>query len=95
MCFKEKFAGSSITPSSSSGDKGSSLAYLMTHAMQIRMFWIGTTELDYLLTDEPMGIDRFAFYAGAIGKGSMAPDWSIPEGDLSTAYAYGARIPGR
>jgi NAD(P)H dehydrogenase (quinone) len=92
MRFKDKLAGGFTTSSRSSGDKSSSLAYLITYAMQMRMLWIGTAEPDDLLTGKQAGIDRFGFYGGAVGQGSMAPDWAMPQGDLATAHAYGLRI---
>jgi NAD(P)H dehydrogenase (quinone) len=92
MAYKDKIAGGFTTSSRASGDKASTLNYLTTYAMQMRMIWVGAAEPDDMLSGNSDGIDQFGFYSGVVGQGSMAPDWKLSAGDLESATRYGHRI---
>ncbi|MCX8008728.1 MAG: flavodoxin family protein [Patescibacteria group bacterium] len=91
MAWKDKIAGGFTTSSHPSGDKLSTLLYLVTFAMQMRMIWVGTAEQDELVGGKK-GIDRFGYSIGIGAQGTIDPNNKLHEGDLETAELYGVRL---
>lgn len=89
--WKDKVAGGFTISASLSGDKFSTLQYLVTLAMQQKMIWVGQGEAnEYKLTD---GLNRMGSYSGVMAQaGPTDAAADIPQGDLDTAQAYGKRI---
>lgn len=89
--WKNKVAGGFTISASYSGDKLSTLQYLVTLAMQHGMVWVGQTESnEYKITD---GINRVGSYTGLMAQcGPQDPATAIPQGDIDTAKAYGERV---
>lgn len=91
MAWKDKIAGGFTTSSHPSGDKLSTLLYLVVFAMQMRMIWVGPAEQDELVGGKS-GIDRFGYSLGVAGQGMVDPTHVLHEGDLETARLYGERL---
>jgi NAD(P)H dehydrogenase (quinone) len=89
--WHNKVAGGFTCSASMSGDKLSTLQYFVTLAMQLGMVWIGQTEVnEHKLVD---GKNRIGSYTGVMAQcGPQDPADKIPQGDLDTAFAYGARV---
>jgi NAD(P)H dehydrogenase (quinone) len=89
--WKDKLAGGFTCSGSLSGDKSSTLQYLVTLSMQLGMIWIGQQEAnEYKITD---GKNRMGSYTGVMAQSGpqSSPD-DLPQGDLDTAFAYGQRM---
>ena len=95
LAWKNKLAGAFTNSASMNGDKGSTLAYLMTFAMQHGMLYAGTAAMPA----NSKAADRNDLnYLGAFsGAMSQSPSDSSPDegplpGDLETARGYGKRL---
>jgi multimeric flavodoxin WrbA len=85
--WKDKVAGGFTISASPSGDKLSTIQYFITLAMQQGMVWVGQPELN------DGTINRIGSYSGVMAQvGPTSPAEDIPQGDLDTAKAYGARV---
>jgi NAD(P)H dehydrogenase (quinone) len=89
--WKDKLAGGFTCSASLSGDKLSTLQYLVTLSMQLGMIWVGQQEAnEHKITD---GKNRIGSYTGVMAQaGPQDSADKIPQGDLDTAFAYGQRI---
>ena len=85
--WQGKLAGGFTISGSLSGDKLSTLQYLMTLAMQHGMVWVGQPGLG------DGTINRLGSNSGVMAQvGAASPASAIPQGDLDTAHALGQRI---
>jgi multimeric flavodoxin WrbA len=85
--WKDKVAGGFTISASPSGDKLSTLQYFITLAMQQGMVWVGQPDMN------DGTINRIGSYSGVMAQvGPTSPAEDIPQGDLDTAKAYGARV---
>ena len=92
--WKDKLAAGFTNSASINGDKGSTIAYLVTLAMQHGMLWVGTGMLpSNAKTAERNDVNWLAGSAGALAQSPS--DASVEEmlpGDLDTAQLFGARV---
>ena len=85
--WNDKIAGGFTCSASPSGDKLSTLQYFITLAMQHGMVWVGQPEKN------DGTVNRIGSNSGVMAQvGPTSPAADIPQGDLDTAKAYGARI---
>lgn len=85
--WKDKVAGGFTISASPSGDKLSTLQYFITLAMQNGMVWVGQPAMN------DGTINRLGSNSGLMAQvGQASPAEDIPQGDLDTAKAYGARV---
>jgi NAD(P)H dehydrogenase (quinone) len=85
--WKDKVAGGFTCSASPSGDKLSTIQYFITLSMQQGMIWVGQP------TNNDGNINRLGSYSGVMAQcGPQDPPTAIPQGDLDTAKAYGARV---
>jgi NAD(P)H dehydrogenase (quinone) len=89
--WKDKLAAGFTCSASLSGDKLSTLQYMVTLAMQLGMVWVGQQEAnEYKTTD---GKNRMGSSIGVMAQaGPQDSADKIPQGDLDTAVAYGQRV---
>lgn len=90
--WKDKLAGGFTCSGNPSGDKISTLQYMVTLAGQLRMLWIGTGENPSQVTGDSRNVDQWGFYLGVGAVGNMQDPETPNEGDLVTAELYGQRI---
>ena len=83
--WKNKLAGGFTHSGSPSGDKQGTLLYLVTHAAQHGMIWVGQGDLP----DKENGINPLGSFLGAMGSGH---DETVSEADLKTIRRYGQRM---
>jgi NAD(P)H dehydrogenase (quinone) len=86
--WKDKVAGGFTISASFSGDKLSTLQYMVTLAMQHGMIWVGQPDQsDYV------AVNRLGSYTGVMARvGPTSPAEDIEQGDLDTAQKFGARL---
>jgi len=85
--WKDKVAGGFTVSGSPSGDKLSTIQYFITLAMQQGMIWVGQPAMNNGT------INRIGSNSGVMAQvGPTSPAEDIPQGDLDTAMAYGARV---
>jgi NAD(P)H dehydrogenase (quinone) len=95
--WKNKIAAGFTNSGSASGDKLSTLVYLMILSMQHGMIWVGQTEGGPQLkgTDMPKATDinRIGSFSGLMTQSNNdTPDVTPPSGDIETAKLFGKRI---
>jgi len=91
--WKDKIAGGFTCSLSMSGDKYSTLMYMVTLAMQHSMVWVGTGMLPAAVAGAPDQVNRIGSSIGLMAQADNVPaEISPPEGDLATARAYSERI---
>jgi NAD(P)H dehydrogenase (quinone) len=91
--WNDKIAGGFTCSMSMSGDKFSTLSYLVTLAMQHGMIWVGNAGLPAEEPGDPDAINRLGAYIGVMAQADNAPpEDTPPPGDIDTATAYGERI---
>lgn len=90
--WKDKLAGGFTSSGYPSGDKISTLHYMVTLAAQLRMIWVGPGENPSNITGDSRQIDRWGFYLGVGVVGNMQDPNTLDEGDLLTAELYGRRL---
>ncbi len=91
--WKDKLAGGFTCSLNLTGDKDSTLAWLVTFAMQHGMVWAGLGILPASDPWDPAALNRLGAYTGLLAQAdNLPPDQSPPAGDLDTALAYGRRI---
>lgn len=95
QAWKDKPAAGFTNSASVNGDKGSTIAYLVTFAMQHSMLWVGTG----LMPANSKAAERnhINYLAGFTGLLAQSPSDASPEegplpGDLETAKIFGARF---
>jgi len=95
QAWKDKLAAGFTNSASMNGDKGSTIAYLMTFAMQHSMLWVGTG----LMPSNSKAAERnhVNYLAGFSGLLAQSPSDSSPDegplpGDLETAKVFGVRF---
>ena len=85
--WKDKVAGGFTISASPSGDKLSTLQYFITLSMQQGMIWVGQPSMN------DGTVNRLGSNSGVMAQvGPTSPAAEIPQGDLDTARAYGARV---
>ena len=85
--WKDKVAGGFTISASPSGDKLSTLHYFITLSMQQGMIWVGQPSMN------DGTVNRLGSNSGVMAQvGPTSPAADIPQGDLDTARAYGARV---
>ena len=85
--WKDKVAGGFTCSANLSGDKLSTIQYFITLAMQQGMVWVGQPAMN------AGSINRLGSSSGVMAQvGPTSPAQDIPQGDLDTAKAYGARV---
>jgi len=85
--WKDKVAGGFTCSANLSGDKLSTIQYFITLAMQQGMIWVGQPAMN------DGSINRLGSSSGVMAQvGPTSPAQDIPQGDLDTAKAYGARV---
>jgi NAD(P)H dehydrogenase (quinone) len=89
--WKDKLAGGFTASGFPSGDKVVTLHYLATLAAQLRMIWVGPSDMSSRLTGDGRNIDQWGYYLG-VGVVGGQPGQPTNEGDLATCTAYGARL---
>ena len=91
--WKDKIAGGFTCSGAMSGDKFSTLMYLMTLSQQHGMIWVGLGMMPASIPGDPDELNRLGAYAGVMAQaGNVPPDQEPPVGDVETARVYGARI---
>jgi multimeric flavodoxin WrbA len=95
--WKDKIAAGFTNSASLNGDKGTTLAYLITFAMQHSQVWVGTGVMPS--NKKEHGPDDVNWTAGFGGALAISPSDASPEeaprkGDLETARLLGARVAG-
>ena len=93
--WKDKIAGGFTNSATMNGDKGATIQYMITLAMQHGMIWIGTG----MLPSNKKAADRndVNFIGGSSGALAQSPSDSSPDegplpGDLETARLFGTRV---
>nr|WP_315465032.1 flavodoxin family protein [uncultured Rhodoferax sp.] len=85
--WKDKVAGGFTISASPSGDKLSTIQYFITLSQQHGMIWVGQPAMN------DGTINRIGSNSGVMAQvGPTSPAEDIPQGDLDTAKAYGARV---
>ena len=85
--WKDKVAGGFTISANLSGDKLSTLQYFITLSMQLGMVWVGQ------VIPNDGTLNRLGSSSGLMTQvGPTSPAADIPQGDLDTAKAYGARV---
>ncbi len=85
--WKNKVAGGFTISASPSGDKLSTIQYFITLSMQQGMIWVGQPSMN------DGTVNRLGSNSGVMAQvGPTSPASDIPQGDLDTAKAYGARV---
>lgn len=85
--WQDKVAAGFTISANLSGDKLSTLQYMMTLAMQHGMLWVGQS------SHCDGGVNRLGSYSGVMAQvGSTQSASEISLGDLETAKAYGLRV---
>jgi len=96
--WKDKVAGGFTNSHSLSGDKQSTLQQFATLAAQHGMIWVSLGELPAQQTGAPhqrdgMAVNRLGSFMGVMTQAeNVAPEESLPEGDIITAEIYGERV---
>jgi multimeric flavodoxin WrbA len=95
LAWKDKIAAGFTNSASMNGDKGSTITYLMTLAMQHGMVWVGLGLLP--ANQKASGRNDVNWLGGSAGALSQAPSDSSPDegplpGDLETARLLGRRV---
>ncbi len=95
LAWKDKLAAGFTNSASINGDKGSTIAYLVTLAMQHGMLWIGTGMLP--ANQKASTRNDPNWLGGSGGALAQSPSDSSPEegplpGDLETARLLGRRV---
>lgn len=93
--WKDKLAGGFTNSASLNGDKGQTLHYFVTFAMQHSMIWVGTGLMPSNTSKAKRDdVNRMGSYVGPMAQSDsdMGPDLAPPPGDLETARLYGRRV---
>jgi NAD(P)H dehydrogenase (quinone) len=93
--WKDKIAGGFTNSASTNGDKGSTISYFVTFAMQHSQIWVGTGLMP--ANKKENGPNDANWTAGSSGALAISPSDASPDeaprkGDLETARLFGKRI---
>lgn len=92
--WKDKLFAGFTNSASMNGDKGSTIQYLMTLAMQHGGLWVGTGMMPS--NKKTSGRDDLNYVAGFSGALATTPSdasaTEMAQGDLDTARAFGQRV---
>lgn len=93
--WKDKIAGGFTNSASVNGDKGATINYFITLALQHSQVWVGTGLMPS--NTKAHGPDDVNWTAGFSGALAISPSDASPEeaprkGDLETARLYGVRV---
>ncbi len=95
QAWKNKIAAGFTNSASLNGDKGETLHYFFTLAMQHSMIFVGSGLMPSNSSKaERNDINRMGSYAGAMAQSDsdVGADVAPPSGDLETAKLFGARV---
>lgn len=95
QAWKDKIAGGFTNSASLNGDKGSTLMYFVTLAMQHSMVWVGTGLLPSNSSKSQRDdLNRMGSSVGVMTQSDsdVSPEQAPPPGDLATCTTYGKRI---
>ena len=89
-----KLAGGFTHSGTASGDKLSTLQYLVTLAAQHGMLWVTQHEIPSTYFGKTDGLNRFGFYIGAAGQTPFIPGTpaTLDAGDALTGETYGRHV---
>jgi len=93
--WKNKVAGGFTNSASLAGDKGLTLHYFITLAMQHSMIWVGMDVLPANTSKSQRNdLNRIGSFIGPMAQSDadVGPDVAPPPGDLETARRYGRRV---
>lgn len=93
--WKNKIAGGFTNSATMNGDKGSTIQYLMTFAMQHSMIWAGTGLMPSNKSNATRNdVNYIGGFSGALAQSpsDLGPDAGPLPGDLETARLYGERL---
>lgn len=93
--WKDKIAGAFTNSATMNGDKGSTISYLITFAMQHSMIYVGTGLMPSNSSKAQRNdVNYVGGFSGALAQSpsDVGPDQGPAPGDLETAKLYGARI---
>lgn len=92
--WNSKIAGGFTTSLGLSGDKQSTLSYLVTVACQHGMIWVGSDSPNSLFTGESMDIatNRLSSSTGVMSQVNFGAEFKPTVGDLKTGEMLGIRI---
>jgi NAD(P)H dehydrogenase (quinone) len=92
--WNSKLAGGFTTSLGLSGDKQSTLSYLVTVACQHGMIWVGSDAPNSLFSGESMeeATNRLSSSTGVMSQVNFGPEFKPSNGDLKTGELLGARI---
>jgi len=94
QAWRNKLAAGFTNSASLNGDKGETLHYLFTLAMQHGMLWAGTGMMPANhAAATRANVNALGAFAGAMASSpsDLPPDQMV-EGDLVTAHAFGQRV---
>jgi NAD(P)H dehydrogenase (quinone) len=94
QAWKNKLAAGFTNSASLNGDKGETLHYMFTLAMQHGMLWAGTGMMPANHSKSTRGdINNLGAFAGAMSSSpSDLPADGMVEGDIATAREFGKRL---
>lgn len=95
QAWKDKIAAGFTNSASVNGDKGKTIDYFVTLAMQHSQIWVGTGVMpSNAKAHGPNDVNWTAGFAGAlaISPSDASPDEAPRAGDLETAKRLGARV---
>ena len=92
--WNSKLAAGFTTSLGLSGDKQSTLSYLVTVACQHGMIWISSDSPNSLFTGDAMdtATNRLSSSTGVMSQVNFGPDFKPTFGDLKTGELLGARV---
>ena len=97
LAWKDKIAAGFTNSASINGDKGITITYLMTLAMQHGMVWVGTALLPAnQKASQRNDVNWLAGFSGALAQSPSdgSPEEGPLPGDLETARLLGRRVAG-
>ncbi|WP_294531950.1 flavodoxin family protein [uncultured Rhodoblastus sp.] len=95
QAWKDKVGAGFTNSASTNGDKGSTIAYFITLAMQHSQIWVGTGVMpSNAKAHGPNDVNWTAGFGGAlaISPSDASPDEAPRKGDLETARLLGVRV---
>ena len=95
QAWKDKPAAGFTNSASINGDKGSTISYMMTFAMQHSMLWVGTGLMPAnSKAAERNHVNYLAGFSGLLAQSpsDASPDEGPLPGDLETAKVFGVRF---
>ena len=95
LAWKDKLAAGFTNSASINGDKGATISYLMTFAMQHGMLWIGTAIMpSNAKAAQRNDVNWLGAFSGALAQSpsDSSPDEGPLPGDLETARLLGVRV---